>query len=66
MKRVSVAKLKKQFGTNGFFLTTYFATQPHCVAIKREYVGKKMLHRLYKHYGIVETKEYIYIFEELY
>ena len=54
-------KLKRQFGTNAFFLTTFFGTHFPCAAINKEYVGKRTMNRLCKYYGIIEQQGTIYI-----
>lgn len=54
--RPSVNQLKKRYGTTGFFLTTLLPNRIKCVAIKQEYVGKKMLTDMRKHWCVIPDK----------
>lgn len=59
--RPTVKYLKALTHTDGWFLTTYFAHKPKCVAIDTEYIGKRVLAMLRRRYCVWENDGYYYV-----
>lgn len=60
--RQSVMAFKKKYNNKGFYLTTYYDTHFHCVAINEEDITERLINRIALTNSVIKRGSTYYIF----